>query len=97
MKLVPLDFGAEKRDIEIYAPLGSGSYYEVKCPFCQRQNLVYYRNFCRGVRCYNRECRAMLYHPTHIATRDLMPKNETVLIHGLRTSIATAEKEYASK
>lgn len=24
MKLVPLDFGAEKRDIEIYAPLGSG-------------------------------------------------------------------------
>ena len=91
MKLVPLDFGAEKRDLEIYAPLGSGSYYEVECPFCQMRNLVYYRNFARGVRCGNRECRAMLYHP-HCATRDLMPKNETVLVHGLRTSAAVAER-----
>ena len=97
MKLVPLDFGAEKRDIEIYAPLGSGSYYEVECPFCQRRNLVYYRNFCRGVRCRNTECRAMLYYPLHIATRDLLPKNETVLVHGLRTSIAVAEREKSAK
>lgn len=97
MKLVPLDFGAEKRDIEIYAPLGSGSYYEVECPFCQRRNLVYYRNFCRGVRCCSTECRAMLYYPLHIATKDLLPKNETVLVHGLRTSIAVAEREKSAK
>ena len=97
MKLVPLDFGAEKRDIEIYAPLGSGSYYEVECPFCQRRNLVYYRNFCRGMRCGNSECRAMLYYPLHIATKDLLPRNETVLVHGLRTSIAVAEREKSAK
>ena len=42
MKLVPLDFGAERRELEIYAPLGR--YYEVECPFCNRRNLVYYRN-----------------------------------------------------
>lgn len=97
MKLVPLDFGAERRDIEICAPLGSGSYYEVECPFCQRRNLVYYRNFCRGVRCGNSECRAMLYYPLHIATKDLLPKNETVLVHGQRTSIAVAEREKGAK
>lgn len=97
MKLVPLDFGAEKRNIEIYAPLGNSSYYDVECPFCQRRNLVYYRNFCRGVRCGNSECRAMLYYPLHIATKNLLPKNETVLVHGLRTSIAVAEREKSAK
>lgn len=96
MKLVRLDFGAESRELEIYAPLGRG-YNEVECPFCKERNLVYYRNFARGVRCRNRECRAMLYSSTHIATRDLMPENETVLVHGLRTSITTVEKGYAPK
>ena len=88
MKLVPLDFGAERRELEVYAPLGK--YYEVECPFCNRRNLVYYRNFARGVRCDNRECRAMLYYPTHTATRDMLPKNETAIVHGLRTSISAA-------
>ena len=97
MKLVPLDFGAERRELEIYAPLGSGSYYEVECPFCQRRNLVCYRNFCRGVRCDNSECRAMLYYPTHSATRDMLPKYETAIVHGLRTSIAVAERERTAK
>lgn len=91
MKLVKLDFGAESRELEIYAPIGNG-YYEVECPFCQRRNLVYYRNFARGVRCRNMECRAMLYYPLHRATRDLLPKNETVLVHdGLRTSVWMAD------
>jgi len=96
MKLVPLDFGAEKRELESYTPLGK-EYYEVECPFCKRRNLVYFRNFARGVRCGNKECRAMLYHPMHIATRDLLPKSETVLVHGLRTSIAVAEREKAAQ
>ena len=95
MKLVKIDYGAESRELEIYAPIGSG-YYEVECPFCQRRNLVYYRNFARGVRCSNMECRAMLYYPLHSATRDLLPKNETVVVHdGLRTSIVQAQKEGA--
>ena len=96
MKLVPLDFGAERRELEIYAPFGK-EYYEVECPFCNRRNIVYYRNFARGVRCGNTECRAMLYHPLHCATRDLLPKNETVLVNGLRTSVAVAEREKSAK
>lgn len=92
MKLVLLDFGAERRKLENFAPFGRG-YYKVECPFCKERSLVYHRNFARGVRCRNRECQAMLYYPTRIAIRNLMPENETVLVHGLRTSIAVAEKE----
>ena len=91
MKLVKLDFGAECRELTMYAPLGR--YYDVTCPFCERSNLVYYRNFARGVRCQNEECRAMLYLPMHRATKDMLPKNETVLVHGLRTSVGVAIKE----
>lgn len=93
MKLFKLDFGAETRDLEVFGPAGhSGQYYDVECPFCKTRNLVYYRNFAKGVRCRRQTCRAFLYYPMHNATQDLLPKDETVLIKGLRTSIAFAEK-----
>lgn len=92
MKLVKLDYGAEVRDLDSFRPFGK-YYYEVECPFCGLLNIVYYRNFRRGVRCGITDCRAMLYLPTRTATRDMLPKNETVLVHGLRTSIWVAETE----
>ena len=97
MKLVRLDFGAEKRPIERFMPRGKGEFYEVDCPFCDTNQLVQTRKFRQGIRCRNPDCRAMLYYPMHNATRDMLPANETVLVHGLRTSIAQAQKEGAAQ
>ena len=96
MKLVKLDYGAERRELVSFRPFGK-EYYEIECPFCGRTNLAYYRNFARGIRCDNKSCRAMLYYPMHNATRDMLPANEAVLVHGLRTSIAQAQKEGAAQ
>lgn len=87
MKLLKLDFGAERRPLEIFAPLGK-QYYDVECPFCGRRSLVYFRNFSAGFRCHNTDCRAMLRFPTKDATRDLLPANETKIVHGLRTRLS---------
>ena len=95
MKLFKLDFGAERRELTMYTPIGK--FYDVTCPFCEESNLVYYRNFARGVRCRNEECRAMLYMPTHTATKDMLPKNETVLVHDLRTSVGVAARAALEK
>ena len=83
-KLVKLDFGAEVRPLEMYVPRCGGD-YEVDCPFCGTNQLVQSRKFHQGVRCNNPACRAMLQYCTHDATRDMMPKNQTIILHGLRT------------
>ena len=94
MKLVKLDYGAECRELTEYTPMGRGEYYDVTCPFCGRRNAVYHRNFKRGVRCKKEDCKAMLYLPIKTATKDMLPKNETVVVHdGLRTSIWIAKME----
>lgn len=95
--LVKIDFGAEKRPLEQFTPRGRGEFYEVDCPFCNSNQIVQTRKFHQGIRCNNPNCRAMLYYPTKNATRDLLPKNETVLVHGLRTSIYVAEQELKRK
>ncbi|MBR4614868.1 MAG: hypothetical protein IKO55_04625 [Kiritimatiellae bacterium] len=84
--MLKLDFGAEARPLERYTPRGVG-YYEVDCPFCETNQLVQTRKFHQGVRCVNAGCRAMLRFCTRDATRDLLPANETVIVHGLRTRI----------
>lgn len=84
MSMVKLDYGAEVRQLERYMPRGRGEWYEVDCPFCETNQLVQTRKFHQGVRCKNPECRAMLNYCTHDATRDLLPKNQTVVWHGLR-------------
>ena len=90
VRLVKLDYGAEVRPLEQYAPFGR--YYDVHCPFCGTDNAIYYRNFCAGARCHNQNCRAMLRLPTHDATRDMLPKEETILRDGLITRPAAASK-----
>ena len=84
MKWVKLDFGAERMNLESYAP-NTKEYYDVTCPFCGHHSTIYFRNFAAGARCKNPACRAMLRMQLHEATRDLLPKNETKLVHGLRT------------
>ena len=91
MKMVKLDFGAERRRLERFMPRGKGEFYEVDCPFCDTNQLVQTRKFHQGIRCNNPECRAMLKLPTTDATRDMMPKANTVLVHGLRTQIGWKE------
>jgi hypothetical protein len=83
MKLVKLDFGAEVRRLENFTPHGS-NYYEVECPFCGASNIVQTRNFHKGVRCRTPDCQAMLYYCMKNATKDKLPKNETIMFHGLR-------------
>jgi phage terminase large subunit GpA-like protein len=87
MSMVKVDFGAETRPLERYMPRGKGEWYEVDCPFCGQNQLVQTRKFHQGVRCQVKECRAMLYFCTHQATRDMLPREHTVMIHGLRTRI----------
>lgn len=82
-QLVKLDFGAEVRPLKNYRPINE-RFYEVECPFCGTNNLVYTRDFLAGVRCDLPECQAMLCQPPDAATKDLLPKSETVVIHGLR-------------
>lgn len=83
MRLVKLDYGAEARTLERYKTMGQ--YYEVVCPFCNTSNVFYYRNFCAGVRCKDPNCRAMMRLATHDARKDMLPKEETILRHGLVT------------
>ena len=85
-RLVKLDFGAEVRPLEIFRPL-SVEYDDVHCPFCGRQQLVHHRRFFQGVRCKNDGCRAMLNYCTKDATRDLLPREETVMVDGMRTRV----------
>ena len=87
MSMVRLDFGAEVRPLERYMPRGKGEFYEVDCPFCERNQLVQTRKFHQGVRCANPDCRAMLRFCLGEATRDLLPRNQTIVVHGLRTRI----------
>ncbi len=87
MSMVKLDFGAETRPLERYMPREKGEFYEVDCPFCNTNQLVQTRKFHQGVRCHNPECRAMLRYCTHDATRDLLPRDQTIVVHGLRTRI----------
>lgn len=86
--MVKLDFGAETRPLERYMPRGKGEWYEVDCPFCGRNQLVQTRKFHQGVRCDSPDCRAMLRFCTHDATRDLLPRELTVMVHGLRTRLS---------
>ena len=92
MRLIKLDYGAEVRPLEKCTHIGQ--YYEVMCPFCGKTNMVYWRNFCAGVRCKKEECRAMLRRPTHDATRDMLPKQETILRHGMITRPAAEGKSW---
>lgn len=86
MSMVKLDYGAEVRKLERYMPRGHyGEYYEVDCPFCETNQLVQTRKFHQGVRCQKPDCRAMLRAGLWDATRDLMPKELTVMRHGMRT------------
>ena len=87
MNMVRLDFGAEKLPMELFMPRGRGEFYEVDCPFCGTNQIVQTRKFHQGVRCHNVECRAMLYYPTKTATRDMLPRELTIVVHGLRTRI----------
>ena len=48
-------------------------YYEVECPFCGVKNLVFYRNFYKGTRCKNKDCRAMFDRCNSWALRDMVP------------------------
>ena len=48
-------------------------------------NVFYYRNFCAGARCKDPNCRAMMRLATHDARKDMLPKEETILRHGLVT------------
>lgn len=68
-------------------PRGRGEFYEVDCPFCGTNQIVQTRKFHQGVRCHNVECRAMLYYSTKTATRDMLPQELTIVVHGLRTRI----------
>ena len=88
MSMVKLDFGAETRRLERFTPRGRGEWYEVDCPFCGTNQLVQTRKFHQGVRCLDKECRAMLRYCTGDATRDMLPRELTVMVHGLRTRIA---------
>ena len=85
MKLVKLDFGAEVRPLTKFDRRHGGQYYTVECPFCGRVNEIFHRNFCAGARCKSLDCRALLRLPTHDATRDMLPRSETILRHGLIT------------
>lgn len=87
MSMVKLDFGAEARRLERFTPRGDGEWYEVDCPFCGTNQLVQTRKFHQGVRCQDMECRAMLRFCTHDATRDMLPREQTIMHHGLRTRI----------
>lgn len=87
MSMVKVDFGAETRPLERYMPRGNGEWYEVDCPFCGRNQLVQTRKFHQGVRCDSPNCRAMLRYGEKDATRDLLPKELTIMVHGLRTRI----------
>lgn len=87
MSMVKLDFGAEVRPLERYMPRGRGEWYEVDCPFCETNQLVQTRKFHQGVRCHNEACRAMLNYCTKDATRDLLPREETVMVDGMRTRV----------
>ena len=51
-------------------------YYEVECPFCGKKNLVFFRNFWKGTRCKNKDCRAMFDRCNSVAWRDMVPVNE---------------------
>lgn len=73
MKLRKIDILlAETRKLEIVLPIGK-SYSEVVCPFCNNHNLVFNRNFHKGARCKNPDCRAMLRFCFHDAVRDMVP------------------------
>lgn len=87
MSMVRLDFGAEVRPLERYTPRGKGEFYEVDCPFCGRNQIVQTRKFHQGVRCDNADCRAMLRFCMGEATRDMLPREQTVVVHGLRTRL----------
>lgn len=75
--------------MERYMPRGRGEFYEVDCPFCDTNQTVQTRKFHQGVRCHG--CKAMLRFCTHDATQDMLPKELTVLVHGLRTRIGWNE------
>ena len=85
VKLVKLDYGAEVRPLTKFDRRHGGQYHTVECPFCGRLNEIFHRNFCAGARCKNSDCKALLRLPTHDATRDMLPKSETILRHGLIT------------
>ncbi len=87
MKLARLDFGAEARPLERYMPRGKGEFYEVDCPFCELNQIFQTRKFHQGVRCHNPDCRAMLRFCLGDATRDMLPRDQTIVVHGLRTRI----------
>lgn len=87
MNLVKLDFGAERRRLERFMPRGKGEFYEVDCPFCETNQLVQTRKFHQGVRCHNPDCRAMLRYCSGDATRDMLPRDQTIVVHGLRTRV----------
>lgn len=90
MSMVKLDFGAETRKLTNFSKMGT-RYYDVECPFCGRRSSAYFRNFSAGFRCHNEDCRALLRLPTQDATRDLLPANETKMVHGLRTRMSFTE------
>lgn len=48
-------------------------YFEIDCPFCGRKNAVFYRNFWKGTRCKNKDCRAMFNRCFKEAMRDMVP------------------------
>jgi hypothetical protein len=52
------------------------SYWEIECPFCLQHSLVYDRNFAKGCRCTNPECRAMFRKCLNQAMRDMVPAKE---------------------
>lgn len=92
MKLVKLDIGAERRPLELLKPFGCG-YYEVECPFCGVHNMVQTRKFHQGVRCRTLDCQAVLYYCMKNATKDKLPPNETIIVHGLRARAAAFHGE----
>ena len=94
MKLVKLDYGAEVRPLTKYDRSRGGQYHTVECPFCGRVNEISHRNFCAGARCKSLDCRALLRLPAHDATRDMLPRSETILRHGLITRPGAAAKSW---
>lgn len=87
MSLVKLEFGAKKVRLEKFIPRGKGQFYEVDCPFCETNQCVQTRKFHQGIRCINPRCQAMLYFPTKTATQDMLPRELTIMVHGMRTRI----------
>lgn len=61
----------ETRKLENFTKMGKSGYYDVECPFCGNRQLVSARNFHKGVRCKNGECRAKMSYCLKEAVREV--------------------------